>query len=165
MEIEESGGKKILLILAVVLAAAVLAVVALQFINKAPVTAETFIAAVEDRGLQWEENIAAFTPEDQKLLEEGIYAYADGWQVEFYQLASERAASSYFSSITDAFDGQVRTPSSHASVSAFGYASYALTASNGSYYYAACIDRTVIIATADKSYKEYAREIVKVLGY
>ena len=97
-------------------------------------------ATAEERGLPWEDT--------------------DGWQVEF----SGRASASCFASISASFGQEVPAPSSHASVNAGGYASYSLTAGNGSCYFTTCIDRTVLLAATDEAYKKDAKDIIKVLG-
>ena len=117
-------------------------------------------ATVEERGLPWEDNWAKFPADGQALLETGICAYTDGWQVEF----SGRASASCFASISASFGQEVPAPSSHASVNAGCYASYSLTAGNGSCYFTTCIDRTVLLAAADEAYKKDAKDIIKVLG-
>ena len=97
---KRGGGKKKLVLFILVLPALAIAALVLflvQALNKTPATAEEFIAAVEERGLAWEDNRAEFSPEDQALLETGICARAGGWQAEFYQLAGTSAANRYFS--------------------------------------------------------------------
>ena len=155
------GGKKKLVLLIIVLAALAIAALVLflvQALNKTPATAEEFIAAVEERGLAWEDNRAEFSPEDQALLETGICARAGGWQAEFYQLAGTSAANRYFSSITSVFDAEVPSP-------AGSYAAYSLTAPNGSYYFVSCIGSTVLLAIADDGCKGEAKALIKALGY
>ena len=165
---KRGGGKKKLVLLIIVLAALAIAALILflvQALNKTPATAEEFIAAVEERGLAWEDNRAEFSPEDQALLETGICARAGGWQAEFYQLAGTSAANRYFSSITSFFDAEVPSPRASFHASAGSYAAYSLTAPNCSYYFVSCIGSTVLLAIADDGCKGEAKALIKALGY
>ena len=105
---------------------------------------------------------------ETKEYEQGLFGEgtdpASYVQAEYYRLVSESAAQRFFGSVKAAFEAQKGNVSGSTSVELGNYAIYSLT-TNGSYYYIARVDQTVVIFVADESCKDQVKAMCKAMGY
>ena len=162
-------GKAILLLVLALVVIAVAAAAAAFFLlgKKTPVTAERFTEVLTAHSVPYED-ITAELALETKEYEQGIFGEgtdpARYVQAEYYRLVSESAAMRFFGSVKSAFEAQKGNVSSHTSINLANYSIYALT-TNGSYYYIAQVDQTVVIMVADEVCKDQVKQMVKAMGY
>ncbi len=162
-------GRTVLLAVLALVVVGVLAAVAAYFLlgKKTAVTPEKFIEVLTAHDIPYED-ITAELALETKEYEQGLFGEgtdpASYVQAEYYRLVSESAAQRFFGSVKAAFEAQKGNVSGSTSAELGNYAIYSLT-TNGSYYYIARVDQTVVIFVADKSCKDQVKAMCKAMGY
>ena len=82
----------------------------------------------------------------------------------FRSLVSDGAAMRFYADVRASLEAKKGNVSAQSSAALGNYATYSLR-TNGSCYYVAQVERTVVIFTADDSCRDTVREIVKEFGY
>ena len=133
--------------------------------SKTPVTAEEFAAAAEAHGLTVTE--AALTESELSLCQRFLQVSKPGvsdFQLCYYALTDNSTAQAVYSNCKAAFAEEAGNVSSSTNINLGSYGSYTLT-TNGTYYFCACLDDTLIAAQVSEDYKAELKDIIRELGY
>ena len=132
-------------------------------LKKTVITAEIFTTKMENNGYTVTNISDQYKSYD--YVENVLIAQSeDGYQVEFYDLASKDDAKKLFNNNRSTFEELNEGSSTEVSVNMINYSTYALT-SGDCYMYISRVDDTFLYVKVNEQYKANVKDIVEELGY
>jgi hypothetical protein len=132
--------------------------------NKTSISANDFKDIMEDNGYEIVDAAEQFAEYDHVKTAYIAIDETASYQIEFYSIADEDAASQMFYSNKETIENTKGTATGVVEIKMGNYDKYSLT-TNGKYKVVARIDNTMIYCNVDEDYKDDVKEIIELLGY
>lgn len=152
----------ILVFILIMVGAAVMLVTSLNK-EKVSITAEEFNTIMTSNGYKMTDATSQLADYGASVIKVYI-AQKPGYQIEFYELATEEYAEQSFLGNKNNFEESKASASSNVGLNGKNYNTYMLS-SAGKYKYISRINNTMIYINADGEYKQEIKDIMKILGY
>jgi len=156
--------KRIIGIIAVLITMVLLIVLTGCSTNKTAIAISDFEEKMKGKGYTIQDATQQFSEYD--YVKRVSLALSDdlSYQIEFYELADEDSAVSFFNNNKAIFENSKGSGSSETSTSMGNNSKYTLT-TNGKYKVVSRIDNTVIYLNVDEEYKDTVKDLLEELGY